>query len=166
MSAQKTHINVRGLGGTQSMDTMHWINQGIAVQNSRVNVCTVTAVDMRHLKHDMILGLPFLQRLNPKLYWKSGKLVFKGFNWHAHPKTLEHSGVHTLSSAEMEEQFYHPKKFKGKNEETEDLVFVRMMDAIAHKLNGPVSNRKCRGVHFFYNRIYHTKVTSEPHCIS
>ena len=27
-------------------------------------------------------------------------------------------------------------------------------------------NRKYDGVHFFYNRIYHTKVTSEPHCIS
>ena len=132
MSAQKTHINVRGLGGIQSMDTMYWINQGIAVQNSRVNVRTITAVDMRHLKYDMILGLPFLQRLNPKLDWKSGKLVFKGFNWHIQPKTLEHSGMHTISSAEIEEQFYHPKKFKGKNEEIEDLVFVRMIDAIAH----------------------------------
>ena len=34
---------------------------------------------------------------------------------------------------------------------------------------GPVSktpNRKYYGVHFFHSRIYHTKVTSDPHCIS
>ena len=27
-------------------------------------------------------------------------------------------------------------------------------------------NRKCDGVHFFHDRIYHAKVTSEPHCVS
>ena len=96
MSAQKTHINVRGLGGAQSMDATRWTNQGIAVQNSRVNVRTVTAVDMRHSKRDMISGMPFLQRLNPELDWESGKLAFKGFNWHAQPKTLE-QGMHTMS---------------------------------------------------------------------
>ena len=41
------------------------------------------------------------------------------------------------------------------------FIFCRYM---GQSQNPP--NRKCRGVHFFYNRIYHTKVTSEPHCIS
>ena len=131
VSAQSKHILVKGLGGVQNKQTLYWINQGLSVQGTRVNVKTVTQCDLRHLEYDMILGLPFLQRLNPKLCWRTGRLTFEKFSWHQEPELLENAGIHAVCTvAELEEQLRNPTKYVGTEDEVEDLIFARMIDVV------------------------------------
>ena len=132
VSAQSKHILVKGLGGVQDKQVLYWINQGLSVQGTRVNVKTVTQCDLKHLEYDMILGLPFLQRLNPKLCWRTGKLAFEKFSWHQEPELLESAGIHAVCTvAELEEQLRNPTKYAGTEDEIEDLIFARMIDVVS-----------------------------------
>ena len=57
VSAQKTRVTVNGLGGTVDKELLFWNNQGLSVQGTRVNVRSMTQIDMTHLKdYDMILS--------------------------------------------------------------------------------------------------------------
>ena len=117
VSAQSKHILIKGFGGVQDKQVLYWINQGLSVQGTRVNVKTVTQCDLKHLEYDMILGLPFLQRLNPKLCWRTGKLTFEKFSWHQEPELLESAGIHSVCTvAELEEQLRNPTKHAGTEE--------------------------------------------------
>ena len=127
ISAQRTSVSVRGVGGVIKQDTLYWTNQGLAVQGSRVNISKVVRVDLRHLEYDMILGLPFLQRTNPKLCWRSGKLQFKRFAWLPEPEVCSHSGIQTIMAAQLEQQLANPGSVKSQDEVVE-LILVRMTD--------------------------------------
>ena len=132
VSAQKTRVTVNGLGGTVDKELLFWNNQGLSVQGTRVNVRSMTQIDMTHLKdYDMILGLPFLQRYMPDVCWRTGKLKFDKFTWHQPPDLLQTSGMQTVSAAEIERHLENPKRFVGTKDEIEDLVFVRMTDVVA-----------------------------------
>ena len=132
VSAQKTRVTVNGLGGTVDKELLFWNNQGLSVQGTRVNVRSMTQVDMTHLKdYDMILGLPFLQRYMPEVCWRTGELKFDKFTWHQPPDLLQTSGMQTVSAAEIERHLENPKRFVGTKDEIEDLVFVRMTDVVA-----------------------------------
>ena len=95
-------------------------------------------------------------------------------HWH-HPQILGTQGrvglavafcvrfLTLASNAREKDVQYEIKKYPT------PMYSTRKRYDVLKSANGPVSKppkSKYRGVHFFYNRIYHTKVTSEPHCIS
>ena len=58
-SAIKSRHRLKTGGGTVTSDTLTWSNQGLSVQNTRVNVSQLTAVELPDLPYDLILDIPF-----------------------------------------------------------------------------------------------------------
>ena len=84
-SAIKSRHRLKTGGGTVTSDTFQWSNQGIVVQNTRVNLGQLTAVQLPDLPYDFILGCPFLRRYNALANWSKGSLQFQRFRWEREP---------------------------------------------------------------------------------
>ena len=56
-------------------------NQKLTVQNNSVNLTSVEAIDLGALPYDIILGMPFLRKYEPRPRWRTGALEFKKFTW-------------------------------------------------------------------------------------
>ena len=82
MSATKTRHRVKTGGGVVESDTHTWSNQKMRCQGSEFNVNSVTCLRMDSLDYDAIAGLPWLQRMQPLVNYRTGELKFKNFSWH------------------------------------------------------------------------------------
>ena len=69
--------------GVVSTTTTTFAEQKITVQGNSINVNELTRVSIGELPYDIILGLPFLKKYNPKVCWRTGELRFKKqkFSW-------------------------------------------------------------------------------------
>jgi hypothetical protein len=85
-SAIKSRHRLKTGGGTVTSDTLTWANQGLSVQNTRVNVSQLTAVELPDLPYDLILGYPFLRRYDAQANWARGSLQFQRFRWEREPE--------------------------------------------------------------------------------
>ena len=56
-------------------------NQKLTVQNNTVTISNMEAIDLGGLPYDIILGMPFLKRYDPRPRWRTGALEFKKFTW-------------------------------------------------------------------------------------
>ena len=144
MSAQKQKVSVKGVGGNVTQDAMYWINQNLTCQASRVTIKKITRLKLGNLDYDMIIGLPFIQRYQPQVNWRTGKLKFKKFSWAQEPELFQRAGINIIAAAEIEKEFVqkgNPKMFRNTHDKSsnrkkyenpiEALIFVKLTDVIA-----------------------------------
>ena len=80
---------------------MYWINQNLTCQASRVTIKKITRLKLGNLDYDMIIGLPFIQRYQPQVNWRTGKLKFKKFSWAQEPELFQRAGINIIAAAEI-----------------------------------------------------------------
>ena len=80
-SSRSEPYRVRTGSGVIETNATVWHNQHLQVGDSSIALSKVTALDLKSLPYDMILGYPFLTQHSPIPNWKTGELQFKKFKW-------------------------------------------------------------------------------------
>ena len=124
MSAQKTRHRVKTGGGVVESDTHTWSNQKMRCQGSEFNVNSVTCLRMDSLDYDAIAGLPWLQRMQPTVNYRTGELKFKNFAWQRDTDVFTTGGIATMEAAEVTRRVKHPSEYAN-GDRVESIIFVK-----------------------------------------
>lgn len=124
MAATKTRHRVKTGGGVVESDTHTWSNQKMRCQGSEFNVNNVTCLHMDSLDYDAIAGLPWLQKMQPAINYRTGELKFKNFSWHRDADVFTTGGIATIEASEVTRRVKHPRKYK-QNDRVESVIFVK-----------------------------------------
>jgi len=138
-SAIKSRHRLKTGGGTVTSDTQTWGNQGLVVQDTRVSVSQLTAVQLPDLPYDLILGYPFLSKYNAKADWTKGTLQFRRFRWEREETVQtgyvnpESGDLYQISHTELLAALKAPEKLK-ETDRIDAFVLLSLKDVSDFKV--------------------------------